>query len=569
MHGAAARDLDHQADARIYEMLVLDAIAEVLKREGITKLFCYPTTPMIEAGVRAGLTPILCRQERVGVDMADGYARIMNGSPPSVFAMQYGPGTENAYAGIATAYSDGVPILLLPLAHARDVSQVPPMFRGGRALAPILKSSEEIILPHEVTNIMRRAFSYLKNGHTGPVMVETPMDLCGHDLGADFAMNYKPVKAVRGAPDPCAVDDVARLLVEAERPVIQAGQGVLYAQASEELVELAELLEAPVMTTVDGKSAFPEDHDLSFGTAGAVLTGQCQALLPTRDLVFGVGTSFTRHNLVTRILPEGQRIIHATHNPDDFYKGYDLEAALLGDARLTLRELIGAVRDRIGSTPRDRSIRNEIKAAREPWLRHWQAKLRSGERPITPYRVISEFTRVIDPAEAIVTHDSGSPRDQMLPFYTATTPRSYLGWGKSHQLGTGLGLTIGAKLAAPDKFCVHFMGDAAFGMVGLDFETAVRADAPVLLIVLNNSTMAIEIPTMALSHEKFRTRDIGGDYAGIARDLGGWSERVEDPEDVGNAILRARRATENGRAALLEIITSAETDFSFRRGLFH
>ena len=109
----------------------------------------------------------------------------------------------------------------------------------------------------------------------------------------------------------------------------------------------------------------------------------------------------------------------------------------------------------------------------------------------------------------------------------------YLGWGKSHQLGTGLGLTIGAKVAAEEKFCVNFMGDAAFGMTGLDFETAVRCGVPICTIVLNNSTMAIEIPHMKLSHEKHHARDLGGSYANLARDLGGWSERVEDPSQIG------------------------------------
>jgi acetolactate synthase I/II/III large subunit len=185
---------------------------------------------------------------------------------------------------------------------------------------------------------------------------------------------------------------------------------------------------------------------------------------------------------------------------------------------------------------------------------------------MTPYRVMSEFIRAVDPAEAIVTHDSGSPRDQLLPFYRATRPRGYLGWGKSHQLGTGLGLIIGAKVAAPDKFCVNFMGDAAFGMTGLDLETAVRAGIPSLTIVLNNNTMAIEIPHMKLSHERHKARDLGGRYADLARDLGAWSERVADPGDIANAIIRAKRATENGQTALLEFMTSAETAFSHRNG---
>ena len=179
---------------------------------------------------------------------------------------------------------------------------------------------------------------------------------------------------------------------------------------------------------------------------------------------------------------------------------------------------------------------------------------------------MSEFMRVIPSEDAIVTHDSGSPRDQLLPMYVTKKPRGYMGWGKSHQLGTGLGLAIGAKVGAPDKMCVNFMGDAAFGMTGLDFETAVRCGIPITTIVLNNSTMAIETHAMAASHAKYRTRDLGGNYANLAKDLGGWSERVDNPAKVGDAILRARQQNEEGRACLLEFITSAETAFSHRRG---
>ena len=152
-----------------------------------------------------------------------------------------------------------------------------------------------------------------------------------------------------------------------------------------------------------------------------------------------------------------------------------------------------------------------------------------------------------------------------MPFYRSGGPRTYIGWGKSHGLGTGLGLIIGAKLAEPGKFCVNFMGDAAFGMTGLDFETAVRCNIPILTVVFNNSTMAIETDTMATSHSLFGTRDIGGNYADMALAMGGWAERVEDPGEVGPAIVRARRATENGEAALLEFITSEERDFSHKR----
>jgi acetolactate synthase-1/2/3 large subunit len=547
-------------------MRTADAIAEILKREGVSTLFCFPTTSLIENAVAAGIRPIICRQERVGVDMADGFARVTNGKPPGVFMMQYGPGSENAFPGIATTFSDSVPVLFLPLAHARDQSQVFPTFRSSRTYASITKQVEEIVVPHATTAAMRRAFNALRNGRPGPVMVEVPRDIVDLDAGSD-AEAYQPIAATLSGPNPQDVESAAKLLLAARHPMILAGQGVLYAEASDKLTELADLLQAPVMTTVDGKSAFPEDHPLALGSGGNTFNGPGRLFLHTKtDLIFGIGCGFTKHPLTTPALPPNVAIIHATNDARDLHKSYQTEIALLGDAKLTLSCLIAAVKDRLGGKRLNRSPAAELAVERQAWLARWHAKLSSPETPMTPYRVMSEFIRIIDPAGAIVTHDSGSPRDQLLPFYRATRPRGYLGWGKSHQLGTGLGLIIGAKVAAPEKFCVNFMGDAAFGMTGLDLETAVRAGIPSLTIVLNNSTMAIEIPHMKLSHEKHNARDLGGRYADLARDLGAWSERVTDPGDIANAVLRAKRATEEGQTALLEFMTSAETAFSHRNG---
>ena len=545
-------------------MLVMDVIADYLKKEGVSTLFCYPTTPIIEAAAAAGIRPMLCRQERVGVDMAHGFSRASNGRRFGVFAMQYGPGAENAFSGVATAYSDSAPVLLLPLGHGRDVAQTFPLFRSSRTYASVTKSVEEVTLPQEIPHVMRRAMNALKNGRLGPVMVEVPNDVFAAEAGEQrFA--YRPVRATRSAGDPRDVDDAARMLLEARCPIIQAGQGVLYAEACAELLELAELLQIPVTTSVDGKSAFSEDHRLSLGCNGLVLTGHGKHFIGKADVVFGIGTSLTRHFLVNPILPYSKKFIHATNDARDLYKGYEMDIAILGDAWLVLRQLIDAVRDRLGDKAREDKVGAEIAQVREAWMKPWRIKLASSEVPITPYRAIAEFMRVVPPAEAIVTHDSGSPRDQIIPFYKATAPNSYMGWGKSHALGTGLGLIMGAKVARPEKFCVNFMGDAAFGMTGLDFETAVRCGVPILTIVFNNSIMACEIDQMKLSHARFETINIGGNYANIARELGGWSERVEHPAQIGDAILRARRQTENGRAALLEIVTSAETEFSYRK----
>ena len=546
-------------------MRVVEAIAEILKREGVKFLPCYPTALMIEAAAAAGIRPIICRQERVGVGIADGFTRVTNGRPVGVFAMQFGPGAENAYSGIATAYSDSVPILVLPQGHPRQRSGISPHFNSVRAFEQITKSVEEVNTGDRVAEIMRRAFSNLKMGRPGPVMVEIPTDVAQDEVG-ETALAYQPVKVSSATGDPRDVDEAARVLLEARSPVIYAGQGVLYAEATEELKQLAELLQIPVMTTLAGKSAFPENHSLSLGTGAGTIAGPVVRFLGKADVVFGIGTSFTRHGMTINI-PPGKLIIQATNDPRDINKDYTVDYPIVGDARLVLGQLIEAVKDRLGHRIRsgDGAVAREIQEVKEAWLGEWMPKLTSDEVPINPYRVIWELMQTVDPDEAIVTHDSGSPRDQMVPFYEAGGPRTYLGWGKSHGLGTGLGLAIGAKLAAPDKLAVHWMGDAAFGMVGLDFETAVRSGLPILALVSNNFTMATETRSMKVSHELYRARDLAGNYADVAKALGGYAERVVNPAEIAPAIKRARSATEAGQAALLEFITSPETATSYRR----
>ena len=545
-------------------MRTVDVIAHILEREGIRYLSAFPTSTLIEAAAERGIRPVICRQERVGVGIADGYSRVNNGRPPGVFAMQFGPGAENAYAGVATAFSDAVPVLLLPLGHTRERDGVFPQFSSSRNYAPVTKFVEQVTTADRVIDTMRRAFARLRMGRPGPVMVEIPADVAAEQLDPAIVESYRPVKAARSEADPRDVMAAARALLEARDPVIHAGQGVLYAEAGPELLELAELTAIPVMTTMGGKSAFPETHPLSLGSASGVMNRPVRHFLGKADLVFGVGTSLTRHPMTTPI-PGGKTFVQAIDDPIDIGKNYDVEFPVIGDAKLVLRQFIEAVGELLrGGSRAERSPAAEIASLRAAWLAEWNAKLTSDETPINPYRVIREFMEAVDPAEAIVTHDSGSPRDQLMPFYRSAGPRSYLGWGKSHGLGTGLGLNLGAKLAAPDKFVVNFMGDAAFGMTGLDFETAVRSHIPILTIVLNNSTMAVETRHMALSHERYGTRDLGGNYADMARAMGGWAERVEEPAAVAPAIVRARRATEDGRAALLEFVTGAEIEYSHK-----
>src|SRR5512144_1633584 len=317
-------------------MKIVDAIAAILKREGVTFLSAYPTTSIIDATAAAGIRSVLCRQERVGVGIADGFARVTNGRRPSVFAMQYGPGAENAFPGVATAYSDSTPILVLPLGHQRDRAQVFPLFSSGRTFASVTKSVETVTLGSHVADVMRRAISLMRMGRPGPVMVEIPADVVNEEVPEAMLDAYRPVKATAAGANARDVETAARVLREARRPVIHAGQGVLYSEASEDLIELAELLQAPVMTTLEGKSAFPEDHPLALGTSGPVVTGHTLQYLREADVVFGIGCSFTRHGMAASI-PAGKTLIHATNDERDLNKSYPVDYPLLGDARLVLR----------------------------------------------------------------------------------------------------------------------------------------------------------------------------------------------------------------------------------------
>ena len=544
-------------------MRVIDAISQILLKEGIEYLSAFPTTSVIEAAAEAGIKPVICRQERVGVGIADGYARIKAGNPPGVFAMQYGPGAENAYPGVATAYADASPVLFLPLGHPLNKDRVFPHFSSVESFSSITKYVEQINQPETVCDTIRRAFFNLKTGRPGPVMVEIPSDVANQEVTSDLVETYIPPKRMISNANDDDVLRAAKVLIQSKNPLIYAGQGMLYAGASEELTELAELTNIPVTTTMAGKGGIDERHTLSLGSSSIVMNGAVRHYMLNSDTVLAVGTSLTKHGMITTI-PDGKKIIHAVNDTKDIGNYYDPEIGLLGDAKLVLTQLVEACKDLITSQNERLSPEDEIKHLKDAWLQDWDKKLNSSETPMTHYRVIGEFMNVVDPSQTIVTHDSGSPRDQIMPFYTSGGPGTYLGWGKSHGLGTGLGLNIGAKLASPDKFVVNFMGDAAFGMTGLDFETAVRSNIPILTVVLNNSTMAIETSHMAASHEMYRTRDLGGDYSEMAKAMGGWSEKVSDPSDIKNAFRRAKEATENGNAALLEFITSEEQDFSYR-----
>ena len=538
-----------------------EAVAEILKREGVEEVYCFPFTPILDSLAASGIRPIVARQERVAENMADGYSRTSFGDRIGVVTVQQSAGAENAFAGMAHAYTDSSPLLFLPGHPGRDFVGVSPTFAAVENYQRVTKWSDRIPSTNALSQRMRRAFTLLKSGRPRPVMLEIPVDVAKEELAE--SLSYQPVSRIRTSADPEAVSSAVKLLLEAKRPMLWAGQGVLYAKASDELTALAELIGAPVMTTLLGKSAFNETHPLSLGTGSYSTTDMVRDYLGRCDLILAVGASLT-DTIFAPDIPSGKQIIHVTVDASDLHKDVYADVPVQGDAKLVLQQMLEEAEAHLGGAKRDQraEVEAHVASIREPWKARWTPKLNSEETPINPYRVIGEFVRATDAAETIVTHDSGNPRDQIVPLYESVTPRGYLGWGHSTQLGFSLGLAMGAKRAAPEKLVVNFLGDAAFGMVGMDVETAVREEIPILTMLLNNSAMGNYEKNIPEACEKYGTKFLSGNYSEVARGLGAYAERIEQPSEVAAAIQRGIQQTREGKPALLEFITREEPDMA-------
>jgi acetolactate synthase-1/2/3 large subunit len=536
-------------------------VAEILKREGTEFISCYPRNPVIEECAKLGIRPILCRQERVGVGIADGYTRIMRGKVNGVFAAQAGPGIENAFPGVAQAFSENVPMLILPggLASARQYRH--PTFSAVDVFAPITKWAARAHSVQAIPDLMRQAYHAMRTGKGGPVLLEIPLEVWDQEFSGE--LTYEPVQAYPVAPDPAAIAEAARILLAAKSPILWAGQGVLYAEASEEIAELAELVPAPVMMTNPGKSAIPENHPLSLGGSTKSRPRTVSEFMDRADLVFAIGSSLTITNFGPKV-PPGKKIVHSTNDPSDINKDYRADYAVIGDAKMVAKALIAEIKNQRGAADAKavQALKDDIATVKASWIADWQVHRTSDEVPINQYRVIQDLMDTLDRDNVIMTHDSGSPREQMMSSWESTAAGSYMGWGKSTQLGYGLGINLGAKLAAPDKICINVMGDAAIGMTGMDLETASRNGIAILTIVFNNSVMAAERDVLVLATEKYRAMDVGGNYAKVAEGLNVQSRRVEAPEDIIPAIKEAVAVIEGGAPFLLEFIVKQGYDFS-------
>lgn len=534
-------------------------VAKILKQEGVELITCYPNNPVIEEVAKQGIRPVAFRHERGAIMAADGISRTSGRQRFGVAVIQAQAGAENAMGGIAQAYADNVPILVLPGGVLLNQIAVKPNFSATANYRGIVKHVEAIYRPEDVGAAMRRAFNALRNGPAGPVVIELTGDVCQQEIPAQ-ALNYQSPRISKQQPSSGDIKDAVKALLAASNPMLWAGQGVLTSRATDELKQLAELTGIPVFCTMPGKSAMDERHPLCLGAGSGMTTAAAAKWLEGSDLVLALGSSMTR-TFYGQSIRGKKFLIQNTENAADMNKDEWVDIGLLGDTKLTIEALLEEVRTQIGKPREDLAKRNAaiIAEKRSEWLKEWAPLLQSDEEPLNTYRVIHEIDQTLDRENSMVTHDAGAPRDSIVPFYTATTPHSYIGWGKTTHLGFGIPLMIGAKMANPDRFCLNFMGDGAFGMSGTDLETSARTGFPITTVLLNNGGMATYPGGFPTAREKYGVSHMLGDYAKIAEAMGAVGLRVKKVAEMAPALEKAKRLNADGKAVLIDVHSNMES----------
>lgn len=536
-----------------------DYIASILKSEGVELMPCYPSNPIIESVAEIGIRPVAFRHERGAIMAADGIARTSDRKKFGVAAIQSQAGAENAMGAIAQAYADNIPVLVLPGGVFRHQIAVKPNFSAVQNYQGIVKSVEAVYRPEDIGSAMRRAMHALKNGPGGPVVLELTADVCAMEV-PENSRNYQSPRVVQSMPTPGAIKDAVKALREAKNPLLWAGQGVLMAGGTDALRELAELTGLPVFCTMPGKSALDERHPLCLGAGSGLTTKAAGTWLSECDLILALGSSLTRTFYGQPIRSNNRVLIQNTDNIADINKDENVDIGLLGDTRLTIEMLIDEIKGQVGESGLGNAdaVKARIAQIKTEWLEEWRPLLESNEEPLNTYRVIHEIDQTLDRENSIVTHDAGAPRDSIVPFYTATSPHSYVGWGKTTHLGFGIPLMIGAKMANPDKFCLNLMGDGAFGMSGTDIETASRSGFAITTVLLNNGGMATYPGGFPNAREKYGVSHMQGDYAKIAEGMGAVGITVRKVAEMAPALKEAMRINAEGQTVLIDVHSNME-----------
>ncbi len=555
-----------------------EIIAEILAREEVPYAIGIPghgNLPLVEAFRRYQdrIQVIMPRHEQAAVHMADGYFRV-KGEPLAVFT-SIGAGASNTAIGLATAYVDSIPLLLLigeTHTYMRGVGVLQELERKRwsdmpRILEPTVKRSWRIDSAGQLPRAVSQAFNAMRTGRPGPVMVELPMDVQAQSVDVHDELLDSPARRPHDRPagDPAEVRRAVKLLSQAKRPVIVAGGGVILSRAEEELLQLAEHLGACVVTTMQGKSAIPENHPLYAWHMGSNATTCGNYMTVHADVILAVGVRFA--DKATSSYRPGEsfnipptQLIHVDIDPFEIGKNYPVTVGVVGDAKAVLSEFVSAAKE---STPaRDwmnAPYTREIGERVADWWANNRALREAESAPVTMGRVITEVRKALPP-EGIVLSSSGNIQAQVFQEMGFTRPRTYLSAGGFSTMGWSYPAALGAKLAAPHAPVVAMVGDGDFLMTIQEVATAVQYNIPVVAVIVNNQGwQAIR------DLQKIAFGD-GTDYATMferagqpqsphladaAKAFGAHAVRITEPDKVAPAL---EEALASGRPSVIEVM---------------
>ena len=525
---------------------------------------------------RPQIQVIMPRHEQAAVHMADGYYRA-KGEPLAVFT-SIGAGAANTAIGLATAYVDSIPVLLLigeTHTYMRGVGVLQEIERQywsdmPRMLYPAVKRAWHIDAAGQLPRALSQAFNVMCTGRPGPALVDLPMDVQGDLVSLpELPEPRKRRPHERPAGNPQAIERAAEMLLAARRPVILAGGGVILSAAEAELRRLAEHLGACVVTSMQGKSAFPEDHPLYAWHMGANGTTCGNHMTTTADVLLAVGTRFAdkaacsyRPGASFRIPPT--RLIHVDIDPFEIGKNYPVEVGIVGDAKVVLGALADAVEALAPARAwQDAPYTREIAAEVAQWRQANRAAREADRTPVTMGRAIAEVRKVLPP-EGIVLSSSGNVQAQVFQEMPFTKPRTYLSAGGFSTMGWAFPAAMGAKLAVPEAPVVAMVGDGDFLMTFQEIATAVQYNIPVVGVVLNNmgwqAIRDLQIASLgpdAVYATMFERGEepITPHIADAARAFGAHGVRISQPEEVGPAL---REALSLCRPAVIEVMVDTE-----------
>jgi len=523
----------------------------------------------------SGIKFISFRHEQCAAHAADAYARLTG--KPGVVVTHTGPGLLNAAHAVASAAMDSVPLIVLSgdvqtYYHGFGPHQELKMHADADQTSvyrPFVKKAWQVQDVNLIPKIVCRALNIATSGRPGPVLISLPQDIAAKRADVEILDPHVwGIGETKPSGDHRAVAKAVEILIEAKKPVIFAGGGVLMAKASPELLQIAEYLGIPVVTTVQGKAAIAEDHLLSVGNTGFWGTIAGNNLVNQADAILAVGTrfaeidcSFWDPKYTFRIPPT--KLIHVDIDYEEIGRNYPAEVGIQGDAKVVLKQIFELMKQK--TTQRDWKNSERIKEVRKMLASQdveKDAKRNSNAKPIEIGRVMKELRKIL-PRDGIIVCDVGwskSGVSQHLPIYT---PGTHIAPGGMAGMGFGPGAAVGAKVAAPDKHVVAVIGDGAFSSTSSAVITAVEQGIKVIWLILNNyGYCSVKVIQKQFFNEVFATEHLNEqnqsynpDFTKLAESYGAIGERIDDPSELAEAL---KRAFASDKPYVLDVAISRE-----------